>query len=629
VLLLALVACHRPDVTAIVDPARPEHYFDVPFPSDQLADADGRPILDGYPLAIPELTANVETGWLTRLGMTTTGFANNGAAYFRFDGELSPPATTGGLPTDPIVMVALDGSGELVPLDVGFVHDPHGDPFFGADTLEVAPQLGHAPRSGVTYATVVMESAGARAAEGWDIPAEVADALDVAGVKGRVAVSTSFTVQDATGQLRALVADADAHLPDWSGIVFHEVTHLTYAPGTTESGVEATVCTATYEDGTTGVTYLSYDDGETADVDLTDWPMRVFEATIPTLNYQGEDDRPYMSPGLQHVGDIERYTGWIDVGPDGVASVPWVEPMHIVVQLPRNNPDNAPVVIWDHGTGGHKYDSVQRPRGTDRNRELTQEFADRGWAIIGRDATLYGQRYPLIDEGYGGSLGFYNIVNLPAFRDNQRQTAIDGHVLLRYVQQHLNNDLPVGSVDSTRIRRGGHSLGSVTSNLGLAAEPEAWESAFLVGTGGDFSDYFLYTGLLAGMDEDTIRALFPIFGVEAPDELTTTSVMGAVLGLDEPAWDHVDRLHPMLTLFQWTMDPSDPMSVARDEDVPAFVVIGPGDHQTPDFTAEALAVALPDATVRYCEVTSDYDPHQCLWHEDVGAELIGEWLDGP
>ena len=44
-----------------------------------------------------------------------------------------------------------------------------------------------------------------------------------------------------------------------------------------------------------------------------------------------------------------------------------------------------------------------------------------GWAVVGRDADLYGQRYPLIDEGFGASLGFYNVVNPPAFRDNLRR----------------------------------------------------------------------------------------------------------------------------------------------------------------------------------------------------------------
>ena len=69
--------------------------------------------------------------------------------------------------------------------------------------------------------------------------------------------------------------------------------------------------------------------------------------------------------------------------------------------------------------------------------EVSRRFADAGWATLSRDATLYGTRYPLIDEGYDASFGFYNIVNAPTFRDNQRQTAVDGHVLRQYVADGL------------------------------------------------------------------------------------------------------------------------------------------------------------------------------------------------
>ncbi len=308
--------------------------------------------------------------------------------------------------------------------------------------------------------------------------------------------------------------------------------------------------------------------------------------------------------------------------------------MRITVSIPKG-PDGEPItdakaMIWDHGTAGDAYNIVQRPNVADDGRALAQAFADAGWATIGRDATHYGSRYPLVDDGFtDGSLGFYNLVNLPAFRDNQRQTAVDGHVLLRYLEQRIDDDLPAGSIDADRVRRGGHSLGSVTSNLGMAGEPDAYEGALLVGTGGDFTLYFLETGLLAGQDPATISLIFGLFGAAVPDVVTTQSVAGAVLGLDEAAWGAIDRLHPLFTLFQTTMDPSDPMAVARAETGPAFVVIAPGDRQTPDFTAEALADALPDPTVRYCEARGDYDPHQCMWREPEGAALVREWLAGP
>jgi hypothetical protein len=632
VILLSWLSACTPDVRAIVDPARPTHFFDVPFPSDDLLGADGSPDLTGFPLSEADIAAGIEAGWIDRITRTTEGFSNQGAAYFRFDGPLDLPSSTPGLPSDPVVLVDV-ATLELVPLELRFVEDPAGDPHYGPNTLAVAPTLARPVRSGATCVLAVLRGGGVGPPKGWKAPELVRDTLRDAGVRGDVASATVFTVQDATAQLRALIADADDRLGDWGAPAFRRVVELEYLAGETPSGNEATVEIARYEDGTERTVYLAFDPGEVRVVDLLDWPMAVYEADIPTLNYQDPDDRPYMSPGLLHLTDTDRATGWIELEGGAVASEPWVEPMRITVSLP-SGPDGAPVaargaLLWDHGTAGDAYNLVQRPGEDDDGRALAQAASDAGFAVIGRDATLYGARYPLVDEGFtDGSLGFYNLVNLPAFRDNQRQTAIDGHVLRRYVLDRLAADLPEAEIDTAHLRRGGHSLGAVTSNLGLAAEPDAWESAFLVGTGGNFSSYFLDTGLLAGQDPELLTAIFALFGASAPEQVTTEALVGAVLGVPEGAWSAIDRFHPLFTLFQWTMDPSDPLSVARDERLPITVVIAPGDLQTPAYTAEALADALPSSNVVYCEARGDYDPHQCLWREPEGPDLLAAWLAG-
>jgi hypothetical protein len=74
----------------------------------------------------------------------------------------------------------------------------------------------------------------------------------------------------------------------------------------------------------------------------------------------------------------------------------------------------------DHGTGGHAYSAVQRISTGDDGWAMANALASAGTAVVGRDQPLYGTRYSLIEDGFGGSLGFYNIGNLPAFRDNQR-----------------------------------------------------------------------------------------------------------------------------------------------------------------------------------------------------------------
>lgn len=632
-LILALFACSNPSVTAIVDPARPEHFFDMPFPSNDLLDEHQHVDLSGYPHATLPLADGIVSGWAKRLEMTSQGFGNNSSIYFRFDGPLTLPTETEGLPDDPVVLVAMDGS-EQLPLEVRFITDPLGDPFWANNTLAMAPLLGHPPKSGGTYAAVVMRSADVAAPEGYELPEGVEEALETAGIKGKPAVATVFTVQDTTGQLRQLIADLDTRIGDWTDMSLRRVTSLQFEQGLTESGVEATIATAHYEDGNSRASHLDPVEGGNYTVDLeNDWPMIVYEADIPVWNYQGDwDDRPYMSPGFSTIGDTERYTGWIDFEDGTLTSVPEVESMRIVIQIPKdangNAIENAGVMFWDHGTGGHAYNAVQRKNPLDNSRAVAQIVADNGYALISRDATLYGTRYDLMDEGYGSMLGFYNIVNLPAFRDNQRQTAIEGHVLKRWVEQELNGLLPAGSVDPTRMRRYGHSLGSVTANLAMAADPDGYDTVFLNGSGGVFTHYFLDTGLLVDLDPELIDSLFALVGQTPPEDVTPAKAFGAILGLEEPAWANVDRLHPVMTLFQWTMDPSDPMSVARDETLPAKMLICLGDRQVPNFTSRALVEALPDATSYEIPATSpDYDPHQCLHREEPAREGLQAWFE--
>ena len=621
-------------VAAIVNPERPEHYFDMPFPSDDFLDGAMHMDLSGYPETPSEVLAGVIDGWARRIGQTSQGFANHGAAYFRFEGPLDLPTVMEGKADDPLLLIDVD-TGELIPLAVQFTSSAAGDPFMADNLLAFAPALGHPPRSGATLAAVVMSSAGAKPAKGWEPPPSVLEALEKAGVEGRAAVATVYTVQNAVGELATLYADVDEHLAervDWGEVQWKRITHLDYAQGQTPSGEDATIVTTTYADGSTGVVHMY---ANTAAVHshemLEDWPMAVYEAHLPVFNYSGLADRPYMNPGLGHIFDTDRNSGWINFTDGLPAQEPEEEMMRIIISLPKDDAGepilDAPIAMYDHGTGGAAINSVQRINRHDDGHAVATRWAEAGWAVIGRDAPLYGARYDLIDEGYsGGSLGYYNIVNLPAFRDNQRQTAVDGHVLLRFIKEGLNDSLPAGSIDPGQIRRIGHSLSSVTTNLGVAPEPDEYESIFLSGTGGVLSHYFLDTGLIEDFGNELVDQIFTLFQVDPPDPITAPAVLGAALGLPEESWDNVNRLHPAMLLFQWTMDPGDPMSVARHEAVPATVFIGIDDRQVPTFTSYALATALPDSQIVTVEATWDYDPHMVLHREVAGHDALSAWL---
>lgn len=627
-------------VPAIVDPSRAGHFFDAPFPDDALLDAQGFPDLAGFPTGGTPLAADLVAGWAWRLEQVAQGFGNQTPAWFRFEGPLALPtdaegrASTEGTASDPVLLIDVE-TGERLPLDLRFTVDPGADPWLASDLLALAPRLGHPPRSGATLAAIVTTAAGAARPAGWSPPALALQALERAGVQAEIAVATVYTVQDVTGQMRALVEDATARIEARGGfgeVQARRVRHIAYAPGLTPSGREATVLTVTFEDGSQELSYQSPLDPEvsTHEIDMDAWPMAVWQMEIPILNYSGLEDRPYMSPGFAHVFDTERTSGWIRFSGGQLQGAPDEEPMRVVVAIPKG-PDGQPIegahtLLFDHGTGGTAWHAVQRRNALDRGDELAARMVAADVAIIGRDQPLYGTRYPLIDEGYDASLGFYNIVNLPAFRDNQRQGALEAWQLAMFVEHGLNDSLEAGSVQPRPLARLGHSLGSVTLNVGAAAGPEAWSAAFLSGSGGGFTHYFLDTGLIEGIDPSLLSGLFALLGAQEPEEITTAAVLGAALALPEEDWERLDRLHPVLALFQWTMDPSDPMALARDQRVPSLLLLGEGDLQVPNFTSEALHEALPESTLVRCTPTADYDGHFCLHREEAAWEVFGAWL---
>ena len=623
-------------VPAIVDENRSTHFFDHPFPTDALLGMNGNLDISDYPSFGLDLTLPIIEGWKERASLATNGYGNSTASYFRFEGPLNVPTETAGVPSDSVLLIDLD-TAELIPLKIQFTTETLGDPYLAENLLALAPKLGHLPASGARLGAVVLTTSGATAPENGQtgVTEELSDALSRAGVTDSVAVATTFHTQTGIADLEALAKATDqwATGRDWSSVEFKRVVSISYSQGQTPSGNDATVFTARFEDGTESFTYLSAlnDEAGNHSVDLlSDWPMAVYEAQLPVPNFSGLDDQPYMSPGLTHVFDAERLTGWIDFDEDGLPNEPEEDATRLVVALPLDEAgeplQDVPVIVYDHGTGGHAYNAIQRRNVNDDGLALAHIINEEQYAIIGRDAAIYGTRYPLIDEGYNAYLGFYNIVNAPAFRDNQRQTATEGHLLLRFIQDGLNEQLPSGSINPNRIRRMGHSMGSVTSNLGVAASPESWESVFLSGTGGLFIEYFLETGLIDTFDSESIASIFTLLGAETPDVVTSRGVFGAALGLPAEAWTDVNRLHPVATLFQWLMDPSDPMTIAQYEAAPVTILLGEGDWQVPNFTTDALHEALPNSEMIVCTPTGTYDPHYCLHRETVAFDAFRAWL---
>ena len=365
VFFLFFVACEGSNgtipgdnVRAIVDPNRTTHFFDQPFPNDSMLDGDMHTDLTDFPETPSEITREVISGWARRVSKTSQGFANHGAAYFRFEGPLDIPTALAGLPTDPVLLIDIE-TGEQIPLATRFTTSALGDPFVADNLLALAPALGHPPPSGATLAAIVMERAGAQAAENWEASPEVEQALTRADITGRPAVATTFTIQDTTGELIDLFADVDERLgdtPDFGAVIWKRILHLDFEQGETESGEEATIVSATFEDGTIDVVNMYANPDGIHTHNLIDWPMAVYQAEIPVFNYSGLEDRPYMSPGVSHLFDNDEESGWIEFDGQGLVSTPDIEMMRVILSIPKDENGeprtDVPLVMYDHGTGG-------------------------------------------------------------------------------------------------------------------------------------------------------------------------------------------------------------------------------------------------------------------------------------
>ena len=599
----------------LFDADRTTHFLNRPFPADELLDSRGHPDLSDFPKADTVLGERFAESWAQQATESVYGFSPLAPIFMRFNGPLPLTQNEGsfsGNIDDPVRLFDV-ASGSYVPIDYRFVPDAFGDPFLRNNTLVLAPHPSNALSSGATYIAEVTTEI-AESPEGWTAPQ---------GAHKDAAFATRFTVQDVQGELAAM-ADAvwEALDTDPSLLLpteFKRLVTLSYTQGQTPSGEDATVVTAGFEDGEEALSYMIPVEDLNLTVDLSEDPMAVYEAEIQTLAFRDLSTQPYTSPGFGFLNDFDRTDGRIPFSAGAQLEItPSPEPMRIVVQVPQEG-ENFSVMTWDHGTAGQAYNAVQRPTQGEDFLALRSAWATAGMAVISRDQPLYGTRFPLIDEGYNATLGFYNLNNLPAFRDNQRQGAVDHMVLTAFVRQELSKHF---SVDSERVGAFGHSLGSVTANLGLAMQGGSGaEKSLLSGTGGLFSVYVTDTGLLSngsGSTASLAQILYGLLGADAPENPTGRSTMGALFGLPEAAWDHIDRLHPILGLFQLIMDGSDPMAVASNQLNAVHIFKGLDDWQVPNVATDWLAEAIVGSETTECKRSFFYDGHYCIFRETEG-----------
>jgi acetyl esterase/lipase len=619
-----------PRPQALVAADRRDHLLDRPFPSEELRSSDGRVRLEGYPLVGPAVGQLFMSGWLRQVETSVNGFSAMTPIFFRIEEDPELNGWHASLPWDAVRLISLD-SDHRVPVRVDYLSDALGDPYLRDGLLVVTPDERVPLRPGERYACLVARRA-VRPAPDWAPP----EALPRWLAHG-AGVATVFTIQDSVAELASLRTAADAVLASdpslpGPGSGLREVASLGYQQGATPSGNPATVEIVRFRDGGEEITFLGDIPGAAPmETDLIGGPMRVFQATIPTIAFQDPEGRPYQSSGLGILGDTGRGDGWILFGAEGeLLASGQPEPMRVVVQVPR---EAAPrrVVVWGHGSGGDAYAAVQRKNPDNDMPEIRRRLADLGAVLVSSDQPLFGRRFPLIDRGYETNMAVVNVPNLPAFRAAMQQGAVDQHLLIRFVREQLPDALAeVGEgsgLDPLRLGVFGHSIGAQISGVAAALHQDGGPRRILINGTSAFqthsvlaSDLFQLTGIA--------EMIFQLAGVPVPDEPTPPRVLGALFGVPAEAWNRIDRFHPLGIPFQLVIDGGDPLPVASSHPIPTVVFQGDGDSKLPEDGPGWLADATRDGELVRCTPSADYDGHFCIFREETGFAAFEGLAEG-
>lgn len=196
-------------------------------------------------------------------------------------------------------------------------------------------------------------------------------------------------------------------------------------------------------------------------------------------------------------------------------------------------PENGwPVVLYAHGTGGDFESSLG----------VADTLAAVGVAVMGVDQIHHGTRNPTT-SGPEGLV--FNFINPYAFRDNNKQAALDVVQQARFIINNAVSDRVIAdppSFDAERIYFYGHSQGGINGPLFLAIDDQA------------------QGGVLSGAG-----AHLPIALVEKTEPVNIPDLVRLLLRLSptESMNEHLVYEHPIFALMQTWADSADPNNYAH------------------------------------------------------------------
>lgn len=512
-LFLAAVAPAAWAVAPVFDPSGPG-FFDLPFPHELRRDPDGTPSIAGFPFPagplVDQYRASIEA---------SPGFGIASGVFFHFDGAIDSAS----LPADPeasrqpgasAFLIDIDprspARGTRVPLWLDF--RVPADAYRPGNLLALMPVPGHVLAQGTLYAAVITR----------DVLDTTAAPITIAPAIARLAAGIpAGTFETAALPLYETLWQ---HLERREGLARSQVAAATvFRTGAHAATLEAAAKLLRRRalPDASGVTYQ--------------WGLNTARCHL----FDGQVLLPQFQAGTPPFTDSG--SGAFVLGANDVPLVQREEPVGVRVCVPQETTDGSlrmprrgwPIALYMHGTGGSRASFV--------NDGTAERLAALGIASLSFDQPMHGGRPGTPDQ-------FYNVLNPLAFRDNSRQSAVEGLVLLdlagrlRLPASTLPSNPPgLRSLDHpTRFDRRrllfyGHSQGATVGPLVLALAKGPRGGVFSAG-GGHL--------LLNVLTRDS--ALFA--------GLTAKQLVEALLGAT------VDAFHPALHLVQMGGEASDPLA---------------------------------------------------------------------
>jgi len=483
-------------VQPVFDPAGTS-FYDLPFPHELRRDADGTVSIAAFPFPsnplVDQYRAAIEQA---------SGFGIASGVFFKLDGALDPAT----LPADPeasrtpgasAFLINIDpasaGRGTRIPLWTDFrtAADAYRDP----NLLTLMPVPGHVLDQGTLYAAVLTDGLHDTLAAPLTTPPAI-QRLEAETPVGAFETAALPLYQTLWQQLEGPEGLTRTRVV--AATVFRTGTPAAQLVALSQTKARLSFRHPAFQ----------FDGGS----------FVAFAGDVKMPQYQ-QGTPPFSTAG----------SGGFVFNSRGKAVVQRKEIVRVMVAVPRETASiKMPVTGWPiatcmHGTGGDAFTFIAD--------STADRLAQQGIASISFDQPLHGLRPGTPDD-------FYSPLNPIAFRDNTRQSAIEGLLVHRMAPRvRLRRSLFSGPSRMSKTNRMffGHSQGATVGPLVLALAPDVRGGVLSAGGG---------------------HLLLNILTREAPllGTLTARQLVEALLGAP------VDVFHPALHLLQMGGEPSDPLA---------------------------------------------------------------------